>query len=73
MKLRETVSREIAKAMRDTGITNAELARRMKCSPVTSLLMVQDARNLQLDTLERIAKALGKRVAVTLGENSRHG
>lgn len=64
-KLREIVNREIVEAMAEAGITNAELARRMKCSPVTSLLMVQTARNLQLDTLERLANALGLQVTIT--------
>jgi plasmid maintenance system antidote protein VapI len=67
--LRETVNAEFVRAMKEEGITNAELARRMKCSAVTSLLMIQEKRNLQLDTVERLAKALGRRVSIMLVEN----
>ena len=67
--LRETVHAELVKIMTENNITNAELARRMKCSPVTSLLMIQEKRNLQLDTVEKLARALGRRAQIVLTEN----
>jgi plasmid maintenance system antidote protein VapI len=67
--LREIVKKELVKAMKEAEVTNAELARRMDCSPVTSLLMIQEDRNLQLDTVERLARALGCRVKVSLVKN----
>ncbi len=69
--LRESVKAEIQKAMKEEEVSNAELARRMKCSPVTSLLMVQQTRNLQLDTVEKLAKALGRRVEIALVVNGK--
>lgn len=63
-RLKEIVNQAIVCAMTEGHISNADLARRMKCSPVTSLLMVQTARNLQLDTLERLASALGLQVTI---------
>lgn len=69
--LRDTVNAEFVRAMKEEGITNAELARRMKCSAVTSLLMIQEKRNLQLDTVERLAKALGRRVEIVLTNGNR--
>lgn len=67
--LKDTLNREIVKAMQEEGITNAELARRMNCSPPTCLLMVQNKRNLQLDTVERLAKALGRTVEIAFVKN----
>ena len=67
--LREAVNAELVKAMEAEKVSNAELARRLKCSPVTSLLMIQEKRNMQLDTVERIAKALGRRVQIVLVGN----
>lgn len=67
--LREMVKKELVRAMKEADVTNAELARRMKCSPVTSLLMIQEDRNLQLDTVERLAQALGHRVEIVLVKN----
>lgn len=69
--LRETVNAEFVRAMEEEGVTNAELARRMKCSAVNSLLMIQEKRNLQLDTVERLAKALGRRVEIVLTNGNR--
>jgi plasmid maintenance system antidote protein VapI len=71
--LRETVNADLIKIMADNNITNAELARRMKCSPVTSLLMIQDKRNLQLDTIEKLARALGRRAQIVFTENAAKG
>lgn len=67
--LRETVNAELVKAMEEDEVSNAELARRMKCSPVTSLLIIQEKRNLQLNTLEKLAKALGRTVQIALVGN----
>lgn len=70
-KLRDVVNAELIRAMEEEDVSNAELARRMKCSPVTSLLMIQEKRNLQLDTVEKLARALGRRVEITLVVNGK--
>lgn len=69
--LRDAVNAELIRAMEEEEISNAELARRMKCSPVTSLLMIQEKRNLQLNTVEKLARALGRRVEITLVVNGK--
>lgn len=69
--LRETVNHELVEVMQEGDITNAELARRMKCSPATTLLMLQGKRNLQLETLERLVRALGCRARFVI-EKSGH-
>lgn len=70
--LRESVNHELTVAMQESGVTNAELARRMKRAPATTLLMLQGRRNLKLETLERLVRALGYRVNIVLVKNG-HG
>lgn len=67
--LRESVNHELTVAMQESGVTNAELARRMKRTPSTTLLMLQGERNLTLETLERLLRALGYRAQIIVEKN----
>jgi plasmid maintenance system antidote protein VapI len=64
--LRETFNKQIIEAMAEEGVSNAELARRLNCTPVNTFQMLRNKRSLELDTVDRLAKALGRKVAIVL-------
>lgn len=69
MKLAHRVNHEIRRAMAETGVSQADLHRRLKVSRVTICLMLKPGNNLTLDSLERLAAALGQRVEVVIAPN----
>ena len=71
-QLRKTVHDQILKIMKRKGVRNADLARLLKCSPVsTHLMLKKPPRNMQLDSLEAICRALRCSIEITLTENGK--
>jgi plasmid maintenance system antidote protein VapI len=50
---------EIARLMRETGITRSDLARALGVNRVCDTQMLDPSRNLTLDTLEKVVRKLG--------------
>ena len=59
--LRRAVARAIAKAMKDAGVTRAELSRRLGVTRSSITQMLAGDRNLTLATLADVGTALGVR------------
>jgi transcriptional regulator with XRE-family HTH domain len=58
---------ELAEAMRQQNITKAEMARRMETSrPALDRLLDAENDSVTLRTLDRAAKAIGKRLQLDL-------
>lgn len=58
---------QVAKAMQDQGLSKAEMARRMGTSRAhLDKLLDPDNDKVQLDTVERAAAAVGRRVRLVL-------
>jgi antitoxin HicB len=65
--VKEILAWQVGKAMKDLGISKAEMARRMGTSRA-HLDRLLDPRNdkVQLDTMQRAAAVLGRRVLIQL-------
>jgi len=58
---------QVEKAMRDQGITKAEMARRMGTSRAhLDRLLDPENNKVQLDTVQRAAEAVGRRLRLVL-------
>lgn len=68
--LKESFNQEIIQAMGEEGVSNAELARRMKCTPVNTFQMIRTKRSLELDTVDKLAKALNRQAVITLAKKN---
>jgi len=74
-ELRAKVRRQLLGAMELTGVTQAELSRRLDIEPasISTLLSGKDGgRNLELDSLAKLAKALGGEWHITLAVGAKH-
>jgi len=61
------LARQVEKAMREQGITKAEMARRMGTSRAhLNKLLDPENDKVQLDTVQRAAMAIGHRVRLVL-------
>jgi ribosome-binding protein aMBF1 (putative translation factor) len=65
-KLRRAVNAEVLRAMETEGVSQAELARRLKHKPPTINVMLRPETNYTLDRLEEVASVLGYGVSVRL-------
>jgi len=64
---KRAIAFQIAREMKERGITKAELARRMKTSrPAIDRLLDPTNPSVTLSTLERAAAAVGKRLKIEL-------
>lgn len=64
----QRIGKLIQQARKRSGMSQAELARRMKVDP-PSITQYEKAKNMEILTLARIAKALGVTVSEILQEN----
>lgn len=62
---------EITRLMRETGCSRSDLARLLGVSRVCITQMFDPSRNLTLDTVERVAQALGYTVHLCCHEQPR--
>ncbi len=67
---REVVANLIGKCMEQSGLTKTEMAARMETSrQALDRLLDPEGGGLTLDTLERAAQAVGKRLRIELEDN----
>lgn len=64
---RAEVMQQVRKIMRDKGISNLDLAKRLKVSEPAMSRMLKGDQNVKLDTLYRIADALDEPLHITFG------
>lgn len=64
--LKRATNAELLKVMGEAGISRAELARRLEVSRASVAYMLRPTQNLQLDTLEELARVMGYQVKVSL-------
>ena len=62
MELRYRIALELAKLRRDKKVTQAELAARLKTTTSVVSRIESGNQNVSVDTVEKVAKALGKTV-----------
>jgi DNA-binding Xre family transcriptional regulator len=65
---RAEVMQQVRKIMRDKGISNLDLAQRLKVSEPAMSRMLKGDQNVKLDTLYRIADALDEPLHITFGD-----
>lgn len=65
-ELIEQVRDEMRRALELSGVSQNELARRIKCNGPNVSHMLAGRRNLTLKTIDRMAKAIGYRVVVRI-------
>lgn len=64
---------QVSEAMKVKGISKSEMAKRMKTSrSQLDRLLDPDNNKVLLETMQRAAAAIGKRVAITLENEPRH-
>ena len=65
--IKRVISHQIVQMMKKQGITKSEMARRMKSSRSSiDRLLDPENESITLQTLERAAQALGKRLSIKL-------
>ena len=65
--VKRVIAWQIARAMREQGITTTEMARRMHTSrPQVVRLLDPDNDKVQLDTVQRAATAVGRKLKIKL-------
>lgn len=65
--IKRVLAWQLAKAMKDAGVSQAELARRMKTSrAVVHRLLDEDDPSVTLSTISKAAAALGRNVQLQL-------
>lgn len=69
--LRGEISEAIYVSMEATGVTRAELARRLKVSRATVTNMLKGSNNFEVSTLSRIAFALGVEWKIAIVQSNR--
>ncbi|MDY4889070.1 MAG: helix-turn-helix transcriptional regulator [Sphaerochaetaceae bacterium] len=69
-KLRRTVSRELNEAMVARKVSKADLARALETSRSNITQILKGDRNFTVDTLSRIAEAIGMTVTISFKKNT---
>ncbi len=67
--LTEKLVNELRDAMNIRGITQSELARRMDLAPPTVCLMLNGKTNISVETIERLAAAIGIEVSFLISNH----
>src|SRR5262245_39673026 len=63
-ELRADIQYQILKALKDEGLSQSDLAKRLGCSPAWISQFLDDDANLTLESISKVFLALGKQLVV---------